>query len=186
MAIRSPCFFLLVSSLLFFCPGGKLWKGKKAPCCGPTSPASHANAVSSHRVLCLPHTPNPHLGGGQPSPLKQQAAPPHLLEQGAFSTWSSLPLPTEEVCKGLCMARGACPRSPWFAHPSPITRLSTAGGEGPGSRTLQSSPSGALETIIQTKEALAVRPVPWTSRRRAFPRRGATRADEGQPAREQR
>lgn len=76
MAIRSPCFFLLVSSLLFFCPGGKLWKGKKAPCCGPTSPASHANAVSSHRVLCLPHTPNPHLGGGQPSPLKQQAAPP--------------------------------------------------------------------------------------------------------------
>ncbi|XP_074007160.1 sodium/calcium exchanger 1 isoform X1 [Numenius arquata] len=28
MAICSPCSFLLVSSLLLFCPGGKLWKGK--------------------------------------------------------------------------------------------------------------------------------------------------------------
>lgn len=89
MAIRSPRFFLLVSSLIFFCPGGKLWKGKKAPCCGPMSPASHTNALSSHRVLCLLHTPNPHLGrggGGQPSPLKQQAAPPPppSLGAGAF------------------------------------------------------------------------------------------------------
>lgn len=72
-----------------------------------------------------------------------------------------------------------------FAHLSlasraSIIRPSTAGGEGPRSHTLQSSPSGALETVIQTNEALAARPFPLTSRwRRAFPWCGAACADKG-------
>jgi len=68
--------------------------------------------VSSHRVLCLLHTPNPHLAEGELSPLKRQAAPLHVLEQRGL-------LHLVQPSPRCCPHRGCAPGSAWQGEPVP-------------------------------------------------------------------
>lgn len=135
--------------------------------------------MSSHRVLCLPHTLNPSLGRVTCHPPRDKQ--PHSMSWSrvGFSIWSSCALPACRALSSLASLsqvpeHGRRCRSPWLLQrcsPCPSQQPDPAAGLAPLSRASQASlpkhgtrrswlphtaepPPGALEIILAPRVGL--------------------------------